>query len=83
MTIANMHIIFSLLLLLLFAGMFVLGNRFKKDKKFSPLAGLSAAFIIAGVFFSKSGISGYGLLAVGVILALGDIVAKARSGRQR
>jgi len=82
-SIANVHIVFSLLLLLLFAGMLVLGNRFKKGRKFSPLAGLSAAFIIAGIFFSKSGIPGCGLFAVGVILALGDMVAKARRGRER
>jgi len=83
MTVANAYIIFSLLVLLLIAGMFILGNRYKNDKKLSPLAGLSAAFIVAGIFFGNNRILGFGLLAVGVILAVGDIIVKARSGRGR
>jgi predicted permease len=83
MTIANTYIIFSLLVLSLIAGMFILGNRFKKDKKFSPLAGLSSAFIVAGIFFGNSRILGMGLFAIGIILAVSDIMLKARSGRRR
>lgn len=84
MTIANVHIIFSLLVLVLIAAMLILGSRFKRSKPLSPLAGLSFAFIVAGIFFGGSGrILGYGLLAVGVVLAVGDIIVKAGRVRGR
>jgi peptidoglycan/LPS O-acetylase OafA/YrhL len=83
MTVENIYIIFSLLVLFLLVGMFVLGNRFKKDKKLSPLAGLASAFIVAGVFFGNNRIIGFSLLAAGVVLAVGDIIVKAGRGRAR
>lgn len=79
MTLANTYLVFSLLILFLFAGMFFFSNRFKKEKKLSPLAGLSAAFIVAGIFFGNNRRLGYGLLAVGIVLAVSDIIAKLRS----
>lgn len=79
MTIANTYIIFALLVLLAIVGMLFLGNRFKKDKKFSPLAGLASAFIIAGIFFGNNRILGLSLLGVGILLAGSDIIAKLRS----
>jgi drug/metabolite transporter (DMT)-like permease len=83
MTIANTYIVFSVLVLFVIAAMFILGNRFKKNKKLSPLAGLASAFIVVGIFFGNNRILGFSLLAVGVILAIGDIIVKARSGRGR
>jgi hypothetical protein len=83
MTIANIYIIFSLLVLLLIAAMFVLGSRFKKVKTLSPLAGLASAFIVAGIFFGGSGLLGYSLLAAGIVLAISDIIVKSRSGGRR
>lgn len=83
MTVANIYIIFSLLVLFLIAVIFMLGSRYKKVKTLSPLAALSAAFIVAGIFFGgNSRILGYGLLAFGVFLAVSDIIAKAGGGRK-
>jgi hypothetical protein len=82
-TVENIYIIFSLLVLFLLVGMFVLGNRFKKDKKLFPLAGLAAAFIVAGIFFGSNRFIGFSLLAAGVVLAVGDIIVKAGRGRAR
>jgi peptidoglycan/LPS O-acetylase OafA/YrhL len=83
MTVENIYIIFSLLVLFLLVGMFVLGSRYKKDKKLSPLAGLASAFIVAGVFFGNNRIVGFSMLAAGVVLAVGDIIVKAGRGRVR
>jgi hypothetical protein len=83
MTIANIYIIFSLLVLLLIAGMFALGSRYKKVKTLSPLAGLAAAFIVSGIFFGGSGLLGYSLLGFGIVLAFSDIIVKARNGGRR
>jgi hypothetical protein len=83
MTAENIYIIFSVLVLFAIVMMFVLGSRYKKVKTLSPLAGLSSACIVAGIFFGNSRMLGFGLLAVGVILAVGDIIVKARSIRAR
>lgn len=50
MKISNLHIVFSMLVLLMIGGMLLLGSRYKKEKKLSPLAVFSFAFIIAGSF---------------------------------
>ena len=83
MTIANAYVIFAVLVLFMLAGMFLLGNRYKKDKKLSPLAGLSAAFIVAGIFFGNIRLLGLSLLGTGIVLAVSDIIVKARSGGRR
>ncbi len=80
MTVANIYIVFSLLVLLLITGMFLLGSRYKRVKTLSPLAGLASAFIVAGIFFGNSRILGFSLLGVGIILAVSDIIVKSRSG---
>jgi hypothetical protein len=75
--IANGYIIYSLLILLVIA---VIGRRYKKVKKLSPLAGLAFAFIVAGLFFGDDRVLGFGLLGVGIVLAVSDIIAKSRGG---
>jgi len=53
-------------------------NKNKKEKKLSKLAGLSFAFIIAGIIFGDDRLVGYGLIGVGVILAIIDIIEKSK-----
>jgi hypothetical protein len=83
MTLANVHIIFSVLVLFVIVVLFIMGSRYKKIKTLSSLAGLASAFIVVGIFFGNNSMLGFSLLAVGVILAIGDIIVKARSGRGR
>jgi hypothetical protein len=83
MTLANAHIIFSVLVLFVIVVLFIMGSRYKKIKTLSSLAGLASAFIVVGIFFGNNSMLGFSLLAVGVILAIGDIIVKARSGRGR
>jgi hypothetical protein len=51
-------------------------NKNKKGKKLSKLAGLSFAFIIAGIVFGDDRLVGYSLMGFGVILAIMDIIKK-------
>jgi len=83
MATANAYIVLSLLVLLVIAAMLVLGNRFKKVKRLSPLAALASAFIVAGIFFGNSRVLGYSLLAIGIVLAVSDIIVKSRSAGRR
>jgi hypothetical protein len=50
----------------------------KKVKKISPLAGLSFAFLIAGVVFIEKKVVGFSLLGVALILAILDILVKQK-----
>jgi len=50
----------------------------RKDRKFTPLAGLAFAFILAGIIFSDDRLIGYSLIGVGVILAVIDIFKKLK-----
>jgi hypothetical protein len=45
----------------------------QRASKLTPLAGLAWAAILAGLIFGDDQLAGYGLLAVGVVLALLDI----------
>ena len=49
-----------------------------RPEKLTPLTGLAFAFVLAGILFGEERLFGYGLMAVGVLLALIDIVKKSR-----
>lgn len=55
------------------AVVFVLMRK-KMQKPLSPLAGLAFAFVLAGVIFSDNRLVGYGLMAVGIAIAVIDII---------
>lgn len=65
----------SLLILAMLAYATVKSGR---PKRLTPLAGLAFAFVLAGVLFGEERLIGYGLIAVGVVLALIDIWRKSR-----
>ena len=50
-----------------------------KQNRLTPLAGLAFGFIVAGLVFGDERWLGYGLFAVGVILAVVDIVKRRRA----
>jgi len=56
-----------------------LARRKAGQQKLTPLAGLAFAFVLAGLFFGERRTMGYGLIAVGVALAIVDMVRKTRS----
>ena len=48
-----------------------------KQQRFTPLAGIAFAFIIASIVFSGSGrVLGYTLMGIGVLIAIIDISLK-------
>ena len=64
---------------LLILGMLAYASaRSGRPEKLTPLAGLAFAFILAGILFGEQRLFGYGLIAVGVVLALIDIVKKTK-----
>lgn len=72
-TAAAIAILAVVMVLVFFAGQ----NR--GQNRLRPLAGLAFAFILAGILFGQDRLIGYGLMAVGVILAVVDIFYRSRS----
>jgi hypothetical protein len=76
------YVLIAIIILALVAALvFLLPGKTTKNRKLTPLAGLAFGFILAGIFFSdESGerMFGFGMIGIGVILAVIDIVRKQR-----
>jgi hypothetical protein len=71
------------LVILVIAGLAILMDLVlvynKKKRSLSRLAGLAFAFVIAGIFLGGQKLIGYSLLGIGIMLAIIDILQKARA----
>ncbi|OGI16019.1 hypothetical protein A3K63_05250 [Candidatus Micrarchaeota archaeon RBG_16_49_10] len=76
---SQVYIAISIVALAAIAILVILPNKNKKQKKLSKLAGLSFAFVLAGILFGNDRLIGYSLMVVGVILAIVDIIGKLKS----
>jgi positive regulator of sigma E activity len=56
---------------------FILGRR-EPHSRLTPLTGLAFAFVLAGILFGQDRLLGYGLMGVGVILAVIDIFRRPK-----
>jgi len=75
---SQIYIAISIVVLAIIALLVFFLNKNKKDKKFTPLAGLAFGFILAGIVFGDDRLIGYSLIGVGVILAIIDIFKKLK-----
>ncbi len=73
-----MYIAISIIALLIIAALVFFVKKNKKQKRLSILAGLSFVFVIAGIVFGDDRLIGYGLIGVGIILAVVDIIMKSK-----
>lgn len=69
----------SIVVLAVIAALIFFVKKRKEWKGFSPLAGVAFGFILAGIVFGEDRFVGYGLMGVGVVLAVADIVLKIRA----
>jgi amino acid transporter len=72
------YIILAIIVLLIVAALVFFVGKNKSKNRLTPLAGLAFGFILAGILFGENRILGYSLLGIGVILAVIDIIIKAR-----
>ncbi len=52
----------------------------RKEYRISPLLSLAFAFVVAGIIFGERRVVGYGLMSVGIILAIIEWVRWRRRG---
>lgn len=79
MTITQMYVALGIVILAVIALIFFVTGRAERRNRLTPLAGLAFAFILAALFFGENRLIGYILMGIGVLLAVADIVMKAKS----
>lgn len=79
MSVGSAYLAAALAVLAILLAVLVLVPRARRGPaRLTPLGGLAFAFVVAGIVFGESRLLGYGLLAVGVALAVADIVRRYR-----
>ncbi len=77
MSASQVYIAIAIVVLAVIAGLVTFAGR-RKEKRLTPLASLAFAFVLAGILFSQERWLSYGLLGIGVILAVVDIFRKGK-----
>lgn len=80
MNISQIYVTTAFVSLAVIAVLVFIVNRKKTKTKLTPLAGLAFAFVLVGIFLGENRLIGYGLMGVGVILAILDIINKSKKG---
>ena len=78
MIMSQLYLAVSIVILAIIGVLEIAVNKNKTDRRLTPLFGLAAACILAGILFGEERFLGYGLLAVGVVLAVVDMIRKMR-----
>ena len=79
MNASQIYILVAVVVLAVIALLVFVAGKREKRKLLSPLASLAFGFILAGSFFSDNRLIGYGLMCVGVLLAVVDIFNKSKA----
>ncbi len=78
MNISQAYIAIAMVALALIAFLVFFVGQNRKEKKLTPLASIAFAFVLAGILFADNRLIGYGLMGIGVLLAVVDIFNKSR-----
>jgi hypothetical protein len=76
---STVYVIVAILALAATAALVFVAGRQAGARRLSPLAGLAFALILAGLLFGENRWLGYGLLGLGVALAIGDMIYQLRT----
>lgn len=78
MSASQIYVLLSIIVLAIIAFLLVVVHKNKMGRRLTPLAGLAFALIVAGIVFGDNWQMCYGLLAGGILLAVGDMIIKWR-----
>ncbi len=79
MNFSDTYILLAIIVVLAITASIVIVRRRKFVAPLRPLAGIAFAFGLAGVLFIENRLIGYGLMAVGLLLAVIDIIKREKS----
>jgi hypothetical protein len=72
------YVAVSIAVLAIVAILVFLVSKGNRKNRLTPLAGLAFGFVLAGILFGDDRLIGYGLMGVGVVLAMIDIFNRSR-----
>ena len=79
MNISQIWIVVSIVVLAVIAFLVFFVNKNRKEKRLTPLASLAFGFVLAGILFGDDRLIGYGLMGIGVVLAVVDIFNQSKA----
>jgi ABC-type cobalamin transport system permease subunit len=79
MNISQIYIAATIVVLLVVALLVFFIRKDRQASRLTPLAGLAFGFVQAGLFFSDNRFIGYGLMGVGLVLAIIDMFTRSKS----
>jgi membrane-bound ClpP family serine protease len=79
MTMSQFYIAVVLFILAAIALLVFLTKKGPRQRQLGTLAGMAFVFVLAGLFFGENRLLGYGLIAVGVVLAIIDMFRRFAS----
>ena len=77
---SQIYVVLAIVVLLIVALLAVFVRQRGGTRLLTPLTSLAIVFVIAGTVFGENRILGYGLMGIGIILALIDIFNRVRRG---
>ena len=78
MNISLPYILVAILALAVIAFLVFFVKNDRREIRLTQLASIAFAFVLAGVLFSANRVVGYGLMGIGVLLAVADIVNRSK-----
>ncbi len=78
MNISQIYIAVAIIGFAVIAVLVLFGNKGKTQNRITPLASLAFLFTLAGLFFGENPFVGFGLIGIGVILAVVDMYNKSK-----
>jgi len=75
---SQIYIAISIILLAIVAIIASFKSRNYNQRRLTPLAGIAFGFVLSGVIFGDNRFVGYGLMGVGIVLSVIDLVIKRR-----
>lgn len=78
MNISQIYIAVSIVVLAVIAFLVFFVIKGRKENRLTPLASLAFAFTVSGIIFSTDRLIGYGLMGVGVLIAVVDIFNRSK-----
>lgn len=79
MNLSQIYIAMSIAVLAVVSILVFVVSKNKNEKRLSPLASFAFAFVLAGILFGENRFIGYGLMGIGVTLAVVDMLSKPKA----
>ena len=79
MNISQIYIAVTIVVLAVIAVLVLFGNKGKTQNRLTPVASLAFLLTLAGLFFGDNPFVGFGLIGVGVLLAVVDMYLKSKA----